>query len=157
MQDQDILTNRLMTIAAMFFCGLLLSLQTGCTQTAESSTEDQHLEHHIPGHKPKSYTATVRELDTRMRWLLNHKQEEGSQEKQQELGEIIDWIPELAADSELKHRDWDEVKQSSTELMTVYQQIDFADVDSSLVGRYFLLVVKLKQFSALSEMNKVNG
>lgn len=146
-----------MSITALCLCGLLFSFLTGCTQTAESSTEDQHLEHHIPEHKPQSYTATVRELDTRMRWLLNHKQEEGSQEKQQELGEIIDWIPELAADSELKHRDWDEVKQCSTELMTVYQQMDFADVDPSLVGRYFLLVVKLKQFSALSELNKFNG
>lgn len=119
--------------------------------------EDHHLEHHIPEHKPKSYTATVRELDTRMRWLLNHKQAEGSQEKQQELREIIDWIPEMAADSELKHRDWDEVKLSSTEMMSVFQQIDFDDVDSSLVGRYFLLVVKLKQFTAPSEMNNFNG
>lgn len=146
-----------MSITALCLCSLLFSFQTGCTETAESSMEDQHLEHHIPEHKPKSYTATVRELDTRMRWLLNHKQEEGSQEKQQELREIIDWIPEMAADSELKHRDWDEVKLSSTELMSVFQQIDFDDVDSSLVGRYFLLVVKLKQFTAPSEMNKFNG
>jgi len=34
----------------------------------------------------------------------------GQSEKTQELVEIIDWIPELAADSELKHRDWNEVK-----------------------------------------------
>ncbi len=91
-----------------------------------------------------------------MRWLLNHSQSEGSQKKQQELVEIIDWIPELAADSELKHRDWNEVKLFSTELMTVFQQIDFSDVEPSLVGRYFLLVAKLKQYSAPSEMKKFN-
>tara|TARA_R110002095_G_scaffold114894_2_gene100386 strand:+ start:1935 stop:2297 length:363 start_codon:yes stop_codon:yes gene_type:complete len=119
--------------------------------------EDHHLEHHIPEHKPKSYAATVKELDTRMRWLLNHRQEQDAREKQQELGEIIAWIPELAADSELKHKDWDEVNLYAKELMTVFQQIDFADIDSSLVGRYFLLVVKLKQFTAPSEMKRFNG
>jgi len=156
MQDQHVLKNRFRIITTLCLCGLFFSLQAGCTQTAESATEDQHLEHHIPEHKPKSYTATVRELDTRMRWLLNHSQSEGSQKKQQELVEIIDWIPELAADSELKHRDWNEVKLFSTELMTVFQQIDFSDVEPSLVGRYFLLVAKLKQYSAPSEMKKFN-
>jgi len=40
--------------------------------------------------------------------------------------------------------------------MTVFQQIDFSDVEPSLVGRYFLLVAKLKQYSAPSEMKKFN-
>ncbi|WP_417385736.1 hypothetical protein [Gimesia sp.] len=159
MHHQYLIKSRITGTMALCLSGLLICFQAGCTQSADSAQDENHLEHHIPEHKPKTYSATVKELDTRMRRLLNQDQEEGTQKKQQELAEIIDWIPELAADSELKHSDWNEVKQFSSELKTVFQQFNFSDseIDSSLVGRYFLLVVKLKQYSGPSEMKKFNG
>ncbi|KAA0139380.1 hypothetical protein FYZ48_12180 [Gimesia chilikensis] len=89
-----------------------------------------------------------------MRTLLNQSPASVNQEEKQQLEEIIDWIPELAADSELKHKDWDEVKQLSTELKLVFQQTDFSQIDATLVGRYFLLVDKLKQYTGRSETKK---
>ena len=141
-----------LTVFCLF--GLVSLLLTGCTQPSESAAEEEHLEHHIPEHKPRSYTETVKELDSRMRWLLNHSQKAEIPQKQQELAEIIDWVPELAADSELKHKDWNEVQQLSTEIKSVFQQTDFSQVDATLVGRYFLLVDKLKQYTGRSETKK---
>ena len=157
MQDQTLLKPRLTAVTVLCLISLSILLQTGCTQTANSATEEEHLEHHIPEHKPKTYTATIKELDTRMRRLLNDGQEENSQNKRQQLAEIIDWVPEMAADSELKHKDWQEVKKLSTELTTVYQQINLSDIDESLVARYFLLVNKLSQYSKQSETKKFQG
>ncbi|MFI4850459.1 MAG: hypothetical protein ACIAZJ_15235 [Gimesia chilikensis] len=154
MQHQPLFKIQFSVITVLCLSSLLGTFQAGCTQTGESTAEEDHLEHHIPEHKPKTYTETVKELDTRMRTLLNQSPASVNQEEKQQLEEIIDWIPELAADSELKHKDWDEVKQLSTELKSVFQQTDFSQIDVSLVGRYFLLVVKLKQYSGRSETKK---
>ena len=154
MRNQHLLKHRLTAITILCLCSLFIVLQTGCNKVAESASKEDHLEHHIPEHKPKTYSATVKELDTRMRRLLNHRQEQSIQIKQQELADIIEWIPELAADSELKHKDWNQVKQVSTELTTVYKMIDFSAIDLSLIGRYFLLVKKLSQYSAQSQTKK---
>lgn len=154
MQHEPLFKSRFPVITVLCLGSLLSSIQAGCTQTGESATEEDHLEHHIPEHKPKTYTQTVRELDSRMRTLLNQSPASVNQEEKQQLGEIIDWIPELAADSELKHKDWNEVQQLSTEIKSVFQQTDFSQVDATLVGRYFLLVDKLKQYTGRSETKK---
>ncbi|QDU07559.1 hypothetical protein [Gimesia aquarii] len=148
--------KRFAIITILCFCGLLISLQAGCIQTTQSAAEEEHLEHHIPEHKPESFSATVSEIKTRMKWLLENNQAEESQVKTQELAEIIAWIPEMAADSELKHREWNEVKQLSTQLNTIFQQIDLTTADSELVDQYFLLVKNLNEFTARSEMNQFN-
>lgn len=154
MQHQPLFKSRFPVITILCLSSLLGTFQAGCTQTGESAAEEDHLEHHIPEHKPKTYTQTVRELDSRMRTLLNQSPTEVKPEEKQQLEEIIDWIPELAADSELKHKDWNEVKQLSTEIKSVFQQTDFSQVDATLVGRYFLLVDKLKQYTGRSETKK---
>ena len=154
MQHQPLLKSRFTVITTLCLGSLLSAFQAGCTQTGESATEEDHLEHHIPEHKPKTYTETVKELNSRMRTLLNQSPAAVNQEEKQQLEEIIDWIPELAADSELKHKDWNEVQQLSTEIKSVFQQTDFSQVDASLVGRYFLLVDKLKQYTGRSETKK---
>lgn len=154
MQYQPLFKSQFPVITVLCLGSLLGSIQAGCTQTGESTAEEDHLEHHIPDHKPKTYTETVRELDSRMRTLLNQSSASVNQDEKQQLEEIIDWIPELAADSELKHKDWNEVKQLSTEIKLVFQQTDFSQVDATLVGRYFLLVDKLKQYTGRSETKK---
>lgn len=153
---QPLMEKRITIITALCLCGLLIPLQAGCIQTDQSAVEEDHLEHHIPEHKPESYSITVSEIKTRMKWLLENNQTEESQVKRQELAEIIAWVPELAADSELKHQEWNEVKQLSTELNTVFQQIDLTTADSELVDQYFLLVKNLNEFTARSETNKFN-
>lgn len=157
MQHQPLLKSRFPVITVLCLSSLLGTFQAGCTQTVESAAEEDHLEHHIPEHKPKTYTETVRELDSRMRTLLNQSPASVNQEEKQQLEEIIDWIPELAADSELKHKDWNEVQQISTEIKSVFQQTDFSQVDATLVGRYFLLVDKLKQYTGRSETKKIQS
>ncbi|WP_339733619.1 hypothetical protein [uncultured Gimesia sp.] len=86
-----------------------------------------------------------------MRTLLENNHADTYQVHKQELTDIISWIPEMAADSELKHTAWNEVKQISGNLKNVFKQIDFEDADANLVNQYFLLVDKLNQFSARSE------
>ncbi len=157
MQHQPLFKSRFPVITVLCLSSLLGTFQAGCTQTGESAVEEDHLEHHIPDHKPKTYTETVRELDSRMRTLLNQSPASVNQEEKQQLEEIIDWIPELAADSELKHKDWNEVQQLSTEIKSVFQQTDFSQVDATLVGRYFLLVDKLKQYTGCSETKKIQS
>tara|TARA_R110002095_G_scaffold97122_2_gene85067 strand:+ start:73855 stop:74319 length:465 start_codon:yes stop_codon:yes gene_type:complete len=141
----------LRSVTILYLCGFSFFLLSGCTETAQSGVEDDHLEHHIPEHKPDSFSATVKEVDTRMRTLLENNHADTYQVHKQELTDIISWIPEMAADSELKHTAWNEVKQISGNLKNVFKQIDFEDADANLVNQYFLLVDKLNQFSARSE------
>ncbi|MFO1002023.1 MAG: hypothetical protein U0936_16945 [Planctomycetaceae bacterium] len=85
----------------------------GCN-SQEAQHEDEHLEHFVPAHKPTDYAALVDQLETR---IAQQTQSTGSGDgtptagqsatQRQELMDIIGWIPELAADSELQKKDFE--------------------------------------------------
>ena len=95
----------------MAWVGLSLVI-VGCG-SSDDHHEDEHLEHFVPAHKPADYSALVEQLEKR---IAQQSQPSGSGEgsaeaaqsatARQELIDIIGWIPELAADSELRKQEF---------------------------------------------------
>lgn len=92
--------------------GLLMTLLCfpGCMSEDE---EDHHLEHLIPAHKPESFTAGVEQLDHRGQLFFSQKLKD---KKLDELRDIVNWLPELAADSDLKRQQWEKVRSITFQL-----------------------------------------
>lgn len=94
-------------------CYLLFSLlflvAVGCADKAE----EDHAEHHIPEHKPKSFADAVKEIPRRIE-AISVQASAGTGDRLErellELQEIIGWIPELAADSDMRRAPWEEVQ-----------------------------------------------
>ena len=91
---------------------------SGCGSSAESHDhehdhehehehEHEHLEHFVPAHKPKDFAELVDQLAVRFPQLGSTDAGAGHDAARKELADIIDWIPELAADSELKKADFE--------------------------------------------------
>lgn len=108
-------------------CSLWL---TGCApttavespDTAEHEAHDHEHEHGVPAYKPKTLVAAVRQLSPRWKHIsleLNAGHVEHADADIEELLEMIRWLPELAADTDLKKADWDRVQQLSTKLETL--------------------------------------
>lgn len=86
---------------------------SGCGSSDEH-TVDEHLEHFVPAHKPIDYAALVEQLEKR---IAQQSSSSGAGEgvpaaeqfatARQELIDIIGWIPELAADSELQKKEFE--------------------------------------------------
>lgn len=85
------------------FVAMLVSLG-GCSDT---SAEEDHLEHHVPAHKPATFVAAIPDLARRH----DHMRNGMTQQQLVELRDIIQWLPELAAATDLKKPDWDRVLQ----------------------------------------------
>jgi hypothetical protein len=95
-----------------------LSLPTGCSRATGVGEEDEHLEHFIPPHKPQTFRELVDELSKRVTHLSGAT--DPSSAELQELRDIIDWIPELAADSDLLKADWELAERTGKELQQCY-------------------------------------
>jgi len=89
---------------------LLLSCLSGCgtSEHAEAHDDDHHLEHFVPHHKPANFAQAVEEIEHRAEHLSEHAGHGHDDEADefQELLDVVDWIPELAADSDLNEADW---------------------------------------------------
>lgn len=86
---------------------------SGCG-SSEEHAEDEHLEHFVPAHKPADFAALVEQLEKRIaQQSPSSVASEGapaadqSATARQELIDIIGWIPELAADSELRKQEFE--------------------------------------------------
>lgn len=100
--------------------GLLLLACSGCNTHEQDG--DHQLEHHIPAHKPASFAEAVSELRSRG---LAMQGDQATDEENHELLDIINWLPELAADSDLNRSQWEQVRDSVAELRTI--ATDFND------------------------------
>ncbi|MBL8815080.1 MAG: hypothetical protein JNL58_03540 [Planctomyces sp.] len=109
---------------------LLIALaMAGCQSEAESvgvdhqddeqhdgdHHEDEHNEHFVPAHKPANLEGAVNELRRRI------PEAAGGQDAvaRQELFDVVLWIPELAADSDLRKKDWERAAEASRRLHEV--------------------------------------
>ena len=97
----------------LFFTSMsvfLLCCLCGCgsSEHAEAHDDDQHLEHFVPHHKSPNYAEAVEQIAHRAKHLSDHAGHGHDDEAQefQELLDIVNWIPELAADSDLNEADW---------------------------------------------------
>jgi hypothetical protein len=123
----------------VLICGLLclvLATMSGCQTSAESTAEDEHLEHHVPDHKPASLVVAWDQLKVR----LGHLRSDATTEEFTELRDIINWLPELAADSDLKHSQWDEVhaisKQMESRTLTMTSAVENRESLISLLDQH---------------------
>jgi hypothetical protein len=92
--------------------GLMLVAFAGCQTkgtgpgTGDSASVEDH--HGIPAHKPKTFAAAIETLSDRLRgWP-----ESGDGIDREELAivtDIVRWLPELAADTDLRRADWEQV------------------------------------------------
>lgn len=104
-------------------CALTLS---GCGSPGESH-KGEHLEHFVPAHKPSSFGDLVDQLALRAPQLAAGDQpsdgsDEGHATALQEFSDIIGWIPELAADSELMRADFESAVVTGKKLATAFTE-----------------------------------
>ena len=94
---------------------LLLLNCGGCGADGEHAEDDHHTEHFVPAHKPPSFAEGVAELTERSSHLKYHigEQSEIVEQELTELVDIIGWIPELAADSDLNETEKMDLLQKS--------------------------------------------
>lgn len=110
---------RSVLILAVATAGLSVA---GCGSS--ESEEDHHMEHFVPAHKPASFKGAVDALTERTSHLKLHVGDSGEivQQELGELADIIGWIPELAADSDLNEQDWTQAVQVSGKMQIVYER-----------------------------------
>ena len=103
-------------------------LTAGCdfAQWNGSEAETEKLVHHIPDHRPATYGDAVEQVKRRHAELQAKIAATTSEPLERDLKELIDiltWLPEIAADSELKKADWDMANGGSRKLGTFYEDI----------------------------------
>ena len=89
---------------------------------AVSEEGHEHHHHHRPSHKPDS----LQELPTELRWRLS-ADESGrvnpSRRRLRQVQDIVGWIPELAADSELRRAGFEQAVAQQLVLQRVLDDI----------------------------------
>ena len=93
----------------------------GCTSSDDHASEDDHLEHFVPAHKPHSFEELVTALSER-RGAFGDRSVSADSTAVTELSDIIGWIPELAADSELRRANWDRAAAAGEKLHALWQE-----------------------------------
>jgi hypothetical protein len=105
---------------------LLLITSTGCNSAASGEpAAELHEEHYVPPHKPANFSEAVQAIDRRSDYLSDHAgHSHGDEaEKLAELADIIGWIPELAADSDLSEPDWNTAAAAGKSMGTVLSRL----------------------------------
>ena len=109
---------------------LMLISSTGCSEAGSplfggsgSGDEEEHLEHVIPPHKPRKCRDLVSAISDRVSQLAA---ESSTPDRKivlrQELNDVIAWIPETAADSDLLKSDWEKAADIGRKLQIVFRQ-----------------------------------
>ena len=100
----------------------LLALPTflvGCA--GAPAEEEEHAAHEVPAHRPRDFPSAVGQI--RSRWdALSTPGAVNPAERRNELGDILRWLPEIAGESELGPREWNEVQATSDELTAIYER-----------------------------------
>ncbi|QDU30257.1 hypothetical protein ETAA8_53760 [Anatilimnocola aggregata] len=92
----------------------LLSLVGGIVGCGSEAKSD-HLEHHVPAHRPHDLGEAVQVILVRWEALEREWQADpvAARQKLSELIDIVRWLPEIAADSDLAEADWNRVQAIS--------------------------------------------
>jgi hypothetical protein len=90
--------------------------------------EEDHAGHVIPAHKPKTFPDAVRRLRELNDQFLHPAagEESGSSTDHKSLGialDIANWLPEIAADSDMPETPWNDVNTRSARLVADYQAL----------------------------------
>jgi hypothetical protein len=87
---------------------------------------DEHAGHVIPAHKPKTFPDAARRLrelnDGLVRDLTGQKAPSSSDQKTLQIAlDIANWLPEIAADSDMPEGPWNKVNAQSAAIVADYQ------------------------------------
>ena len=107
-----------------FVCVALLVSFPGCIQSdSHEGEDDHHMEHIVPEHKPANFAEAVDELQHRTEHLKSHigDEDESFDHELEELTDIVGWIPELAADSDMNEADWNLADSISREMQVAFE------------------------------------
>jgi len=109
----------------------------GCVRSS-GHEEDDHLEHHVPEHKPASLAIAIEEIERRFTELAGNRQGPNAETAVQleQLVDIVRWLPEIAGDSDLPEAPWNEVDRVSQRLWPPLQE----QADRARRGESFDLV-----------------
>jgi hypothetical protein len=100
----------------------------GGQSPGEAEAPEEHAGHVIPAHKPKDFPSAVRRL-RELNAQITSKLAEGKArslvaEKTLPIAlDIANWLPEIAADSDMPESPWDQVNVRSAALVADYQKI----------------------------------
>ena len=101
----------------------VLAVVTGCSGPAPDHDEEAHA---VPAHHPRTFRRAVADIGRRGPPLTAGTLDVESRELQRrQLLDIVRWLPELAADTELGRRDWERVNEVSKTLAASLES--FAD------------------------------
>jgi hypothetical protein len=126
------------TRRAIPLVAICLIITVGCHRDrSEENAQDhhEHVGHIIPAHKPKNFPEAI----VRLRELSREIQTKVSEGKSRALlddktlsvaFDIANWLPEIAADSDLPKEPWDAVSDCSKTLVVDYQKL----LDAAAVG-----------------------
>ncbi len=134
---------------------LLLLCLVGCGGASTAQHDDDEEHHHIPAHRPRDLAAAVVQLEERPAALLKAiDSKDGNVETLfSELRDIVRWVPEIAADSDMKKQPWDEVHTAAQKLEELLPQnaAAFSELKagSTQEAEWRRLVGQLKQLAPI--------
>ena len=141
-------SRSLQSLTAALLLTLCMISNIGC-----SEGEEQHLEHFVPAHKPESFSELVEQIFNRVEAVASVDSDVDASSLK-ELKEIIEWIPELAADSDLRKADWEHAVALGVRLQALWTtcfgpQASSSDRQSA-VEKFSVLQDELRQLAEAS-------
>ncbi|MDB5340728.1 MAG: hypothetical protein JWN70_6347 [Planctomycetaceae bacterium] len=118
--------SALFATVLLVLCSTLLGCGNATTDTSVRGVhvpQTERLEHHQAPHHPRSYAAAVSQIElrhARIQAELGRITLDALKRELREMLDILEWLPTIAADSDLKKPEWDQVKQCATQLTEFY-------------------------------------
>jgi hypothetical protein len=106
-------------VRSLVLLGSLLVLAAGC-----HGTHVEEAEHHTPAHKPADYPAAVDRLLV-LHVEINSGRHRASEQIDAfvEAHDIVRWLPDLAADSDLSEKPWNAVYSTAQQLEAILMEV----------------------------------
>ena len=120
-------------VGLWYAAAMLLVVVTagGCAGSVADGEEEAHT---LPEHHPRTVRRAVIDIGQRGAALTSGMLDASNRESQRRhLLDIVRWLPELAADTELGRRDWERVKDSAGDLARELESS--AETDPRASGR----------------------
>lgn len=116
----------------------------------EEQKGDEHEHHHVhaPWYKPRSFADLVTSLETRM------QKANPSARQRAQLIDIIGWIPELAADSDLRRKDFESAQMVSKMLLVEMSKSSSGNGSAATFEKH---LATLRDLSNRSNLNPQAG
>lgn len=123
---------------AVLVCVVLLSVAAGC-QSASNTSEHEHDHEHAE--RPESLRVAIIELievRDQIRTAMDSNDTESAHDPLHKAGELLEVMPELAADTDLTESEWNEIKEEVDRLFDVFDEVDsaFHEEDSDRLAAY---------------------